>query len=94
MTPSCWPSGYQNNSLLFDFGLNMAGMSSLSFDPSALRHATTTTNLEAGSAVYVRMEHTEIVDTQQHAYNNYYPSIITPLHLQHEELSQAVLQRR
>jgi hypothetical protein len=75
MTPSRWPSGYQNNSLLFDFGLNMAGMSSLSFDPSALRHAATTANLEAGSAVYVRMEHTEIVDTQQHAYNNYYPGM-------------------
>jgi hypothetical protein len=75
MTPSHWPSGYQNNSLLFDFGLNMAGMSSLSFDPAALRQAATTADLQAGSAVYVRMEHTEIVDEQQHAYNNYYPGM-------------------
>ena len=73
MTPSRWPSGYQNHSVLFDFGRNMAGMSSLSFDPSALRQAAATANLQAGSALYVRMEHTEIVDEQQHAYNNYYP---------------------
>jgi len=75
MTPKTWPSGYQNHSVLFDFGLNMAGMSSLTFDPSALRQAAAAAQLRTGSAVYVRMEHTEIVDEQQHAFNNYYPGM-------------------
>ena len=77
MTPKTWPSGYQNHSVLFDFGVNMAGMSSLTFEPSALLQAAATAaaGMEAGSAVYVRLAHTEIVDEQQHAFNNYYPGM-------------------
>ena len=77
--PAPPPAGTSvNATLLFDFGQNMAGVSTLTLDAAALRAAVAAdANARGGAApvVILRLRHTEILDDSGGAFNNYFPGM-------------------
>ena len=53
-----------------DFGENMAGVTEVSVDLDLLAK-----RLGGNRTLVLRLEHTEIVDTANHAFNNYFPGL-------------------
>eukprot|EP01043_Picozoa_sp_COSAG02_P048115 COSAG02_NODE_4691_length_5089_cov_3.712425_1_plen_1144_part_00 len=67
-----------NDSVLFDFGLNMAGYTTLNLEPSTIRTALLAMHrgLRVGTTtLIVRVKHTETEDAAGIPYNNYYPGV-------------------
>jgi alpha-L-rhamnosidase len=81
--PSSSGARTSTDRVLFDFGENMAGYTSLSLDlTSALEAARNASTASAGAAgpagattIMLRMKHTEIVGEDGSAFNNFYPGM-------------------
>ena len=61
-----------DGSVIFDFGYNMAGLSTLRFDPARVAAAH---DAEAPVTVMLRLKHTELVSRNGSSFNNYYPGM-------------------
>ena len=66
-----------NATVLFDFGLNMAGYTTLNLEPSTIRKALAMHRLHrvGTTTLIVRVKHTETEDATGIPYNNYYPGV-------------------
>jgi len=65
-------AAHTNTTVLFDFGQNMAGFTTLTLDPPSGEAAWL---MLAPVTVMLRLKHTEITNAQGMAYNNYFPGM-------------------
>eukprot|EP01044_Picomonas_judraskeda_P007524 COSAG03_NODE_812_length_5759_cov_19.856007_3_plen_310_part_00 len=66
-----------NASVLFDFGVNMAGYTTLTLEPSTIQKALAVhhSHRVGATTLIVRVKHTETEDAAGIPYNNYYPGV-------------------
>lgn len=72
------PEPGQKDALLYDFGQNMAGFTTLTLDVTALRAQLREAQAADGAAtmtMVAKLKHTEILDSGGDAYNNYFPGM-------------------